>query len=287
MSKHKERLDKRLLAIGLFESREAAKKAIMAGEVLVDGVVHTKAGDQVPVTLTKEQVTLKGKPMPFVSRGGFKLDRGLKVFDFPVKGLKFLDIGASTGGFTDCLLQNGAAAVTAIDVGYGQFAWKLRGDERVTCLERMNFRYTEATDLPYIADGSVTDVSFISLLKILPAVRRCEKDGAKNIWLIKPQFEAGKENIGKHGVVRDKAVHRQVLLDTTAGIEAAGFAVLGLNYSPIRGPKGNIEFLVLTQKLPDGERPEHNDAVCGKNAVTALVDAAHDQFKKKAQEEHD
>lgn len=279
MSKNKERLDQKLVSLGLFDSREKAKRAIMAGEIAVDGVVRTKAGEQVPKALTKDNIAVRGGSHPFVSRGGFKLERGIKVFDFPVAGLRLLDIGASTGGFTDCLLSHGAAAVAAIDVGRGQLAWKLRNDPRVHVIERTNFRYTQAEDLPFIADGTVTDVSFISLLKILPAVRRCEKDGAKNIWLIKPQFEAGKDKIGKHGVVRDPAVHQQVLMKTADGIEAAGFAVLGLDYSPIRGPKGNIEFLVLTQKMPDGAAVMHDDCISGKDALHRLVASAHMHFK--------
>lgn len=271
-----------LVKLGFFDTRERAKKAIMAGLVSVDGQVHTKAGDQVRVALEKHQVAVKGDAIPFVSRGGLKLARGLRVFDFPVAGKTFLDIGASTGGFTDCLLQNGAAKVIAADVGYGQFDWGLRNDPRVVCLERTNFRYAEPATLPGLnapADGSVMDVSFISMLKMLPAIGRCVKSGALGIWLIKPQFEVGKEKVGKHGVVRDPAVHREAIAQTTAGIEAAGFSVLGLDYSPIRGPKGNIEFLCLARKETSAAEVAHDGAVSGAAAIEALVARAHRHYQ--------
>ncbi len=271
-----------LVKLGFFDTRERAKKAIMAGLVSVDGQVHTKAGDQVRVALEKHQVAVKGDAIPFVSRGGLKLARGLRVFDFPVAGKTFLDIGASTGGFTDCLLQNGAAKVIAADVGYGQFDWGLRSDPRVVCLERTNFRYAEPATLPGLnapADGSVMDVSFISMLKMLPAIGRCVKSGALGIWLIKPQFEVGKEKVGKHGVVRDPAVHREAIAQTTAGIEAAGFSVLGLDYSPIRGPKGNIEFLCLARKETSAAEVAHDGAVSGEAAIEALVARAHRHYQ--------
>lgn len=271
-----------LVKLGFFDTRERAKKAIMAGLVSVDGQVHTKAGDQVRVALEKHQVAVKGDAIPFVSRGGLKLARGLRVFDFPVAGKTFLDIGASTGGFTDCLLQNGAAKVIAADVGYGQFDWGLRNDPRVVCLERTNFRYAEPATLPGLnapADGSVMDVSFISMLKMLPAIGRCVKSGALGIWLIKPQFEVGKEKVGKHGVVRDPAVHREAIAQTTAGIEAAGFSVLGLDYSPIRGPKGNIEFLCLARKETSAAEVAHDGAVSGEAAIEALVARAHRHYQ--------
>ncbi|MCH4071452.1 TlyA family RNA methyltransferase [Pseudoramibacter sp.] len=279
MAKKKERLDKKLVELGLFDSREKAKQSIMAGLVAVDGVVHTKAGDQVSAELKPEQVAIKGEGLPFVSRGGFKLDKGIKVFDFPVKGRWFLDIGASTGGFTDVLLQNGAGHVTAIDVGYGQFDWKLRNDDRVTCMERTNFRKVEPEDIGGVADGSVMDVSFISILKLMPAIYRCVKEGALGIWLIKPQFEAGKENVGKNGVVRDPEIHKQVLCRTTQGIEAQGFSVLGLSFSPIRGPKGNIEFLCFSKKESGPDAVNHQEAVSGEARISSLVAEAHQFFK--------
>ncbi len=279
MAKIKERLDKKLVELGLFDSREKAKRSIMAGLVAVDGVVHTKAGDQVMADLKAEQVEIKGEGLPFVSRGGFKLDKGIKVFDFPVEGRWFLDIGASTGGFTDVLLQNGAGRVTAIDVGYGQFDWKLRNDGRVTCMERTNFRKIGPEDIGGTADGSVMDVSFISILKLMPAIYRCVKDGALGIWLIKPQFEAGKENVGKNGVVRDPAIHKQVLINTTQGIEAQGFSVLGLSFSPIRGPKGNIEFLCFSRKESSPDAVLHQEEISGEAPISNLVEEAHCSFK--------
>ncbi|WP_455127048.1 TlyA family RNA methyltransferase [Pseudoramibacter alactolyticus] len=288
MSKHKERLDKMLVKLGFFDTRERAKKAIMAGLVRVDGRAHIKAGDQVSVMLEKHQVTVKGDAIPFVSRGGLKLARGLRVFDFPVAGKTFLDIGASTGGFTDCLLQNGAFRVIAADVGYGQFDWKLRNDSRVICLERTNFRYAGPDTLPGLdtpADGSVMDVSFISMLKMMPAIYRCVKPGALGIWLIKPQFEVGKEKVGKHGVVRDPAVHREAIAQTAAGIEAAGFSVAGLDYSPIRGPRGNIEFLCLTRKEASAAEVAHDEAVSGAAAIEALVTRAHRHYQNGESEE--
>ena len=283
MAKQKERLDKKLVELGFFDSREKAKKSIMAGLVEIDGIVHTKAGDQVPAALSKEQVTLKGEGLPYVSRGGFKLEKGLKVFDFPVQDRWFLDIGASTGGFTDVLLQNGAGHVTSIDVGYGQFDWKLRNDERVTCMERTNFRKTTPEDIGGLADGSVMDVSFISILKLMPAISRCVKDGALGIWLIKPQFEAGKENVGKNGVVRDPEIHKKVLIETTSGIEANGFSVLGLSFSPIRGPKGNIEFLCFSRKEGEGMPVDHQEAISGIDSIAALVESAHEHFRHHGQ----
>lgn len=263
------RLDKCLTDLGLFDSREQAKKAIMAGLVSIRGEVHTKAGDQVPEDTDAAHVEIKGTVCPYVSRGGLKLEKGLKVFPFDVKGKVVLDIGASTGGFTDCLLQNGAAKVYAIDVGYGQLDWRLRQDDRVVCLERTNFRYLEPTDLEEAGEATVMDVSFISILKLLPKISELTQPDAFGLWLIKPQFEAGKEKIGKNGVVRDPEVHREVLKNTIEGIRQAGFSVLGLDSSPIRGPKGNIEFLCFTQK---GEHPQVEDT---ETLINQVVTAVH------------
>ncbi|SDX40507.1 TlyA family RNA methyltransferase [Eubacterium barkeri] len=242
------RLDKCLWDLGLFDSREQAKKAIMAGLVAIDGQVHTKAGDQVPEDITMDQVVIKGNLFPYVSRGGLKLEKGIAIFPFPIQGRVFLDIGSSTGGFTDCLLQNGAQRVYAIDVGYGQLDWKLRNDDRVVCMERTNFRYLTPEDIGEIADATVMDVSFISILKLIPAIAGLTKEGSLGIWLIKPQFEVGKEKIGKNGVVREVKLHEEVLQTTLSGIMNAGYTIRGLDFSPIRGPKGNIEFLCFTQK---------------------------------------
>ena len=273
------RLDQCLTTLGLFDSREQAKKAIMAGLVLVNGQVHTKAGDQVPADLEPGAIQIKGSVCPFVSRGGLKLDKGLKVFPFKVEDKTFLDIGASTGGFTDCLLQKGAAKVYAIDVGYGQLDYRLREDPRVICMERTNFRHLTAADLPEKVHATVMDVSFISILKLLPAIKELTEEDAEGIWLIKPQFEAGPEQVGKKGVIRDRKIHEQVLVNVISGIESAGFTVMGLDYSPIRGPKGNIEFLCYTKKgvhsTPIRDQQE---------TIQKIIAAAHEAYKPSAED---
>lgn len=272
----KERLDKHLVDLGFFDSREKAKKAIMAGMVEIDGQCRTKAGDQVPADLQAAAITVKGDPVPYVSRGGLKLEKGLAVFDFPVEGRTFLDIGASTGGFTDCLLQNGAGRVIAVDVGYGQFDWSLRNDTRVVCMERTNFRYLTLEQIGgEPVDGTVMDVSFISIVKMLPVIYELTRDGGMGIWLIKPQFEAGREAVGKHGVVRDPAIHQRVIEQTVQAIAAQGFDLLGLDYSPVRGPKGNIEFLCWTRKGAGTEPPA---MTVDEKAIAALVARAHEEL---------
>jgi len=272
----KERLDKHLVDLGFFDSREKAKKAIMAGMVEIDGQCRTKAGDQVPADLQAAAITVKGDPVPYVSRGGLKLEKGLAVFDFPVEGRTFLDIGASTGGFTDCLLQNGAGRVIAVDVGYGQFDWSLRNDTRVVCMERTNFRYLTLEQIGgEPVDGTVMDVSFISIVKMLPVIYELTRDGGMGIWLIKPQFEAGREAVGKHGVVRDPAIHQRVIEQTVQAIAAQGFDLLGLDYSPVRGPKGNIEFLCWTRKGTGTEPPA---MTVDEKAIAALVARAHEEL---------
>lgn len=272
----KERLDKHLVDLGFFDSREKAKKAIMAGMVEIDGQCRTKAGDQVQADLEAAAITVKGDPVPYVSRGGLKLEKGLAVFDFPVEGRTFLDIGASTGGFTDCLLQNGAGRVIAVDVGYGQFDWSLRNDPRVVCMERTNFRYLTLEQIGgEPVDGTVMDVSFISIVKMLPVIHGLTRDGGMGIWLIKPQFEAGREAVGKHGVVRDPAIHQRVIEQTVQAIAAQGFDLLGLDYSPVRGPKGNIEFLCWTRK---GTGTEPTAMTVDEKAIAALVARAHEEL---------
>jgi len=272
----KERLDKHLVDLGFFDSREKAKKAIMAGMVEIDGQCRTKAGDQVQADLEAAAITVKGDPVPYVSRGGLKLEKGLAVFDFPVEGRTFLDIGASTGGFTDCLLQNGAGRVIAVDVGYGQFDWSLRNDPRVVCMERTNFRYLTLEQIGgEPVDGTVMDVSFISIVKMLPVIHGLTRDGGMGIWLIKPQFEAGREAVGKHGVVRDPAIHQRVIEQTVQAIAAQGFDLLGLDYSPVRGPKGNIEFLCWTRKGAGTEPPA---MTVDEKAIAALVARAHEEL---------
>jgi 23S rRNA (cytidine1920-2'-O)/16S rRNA (cytidine1409-2'-O)-methyltransferase len=268
----KERLDKLLVSQGFFETRERAKKAIMAGLVLVNDQMKDKAGDLVETTAT---IVVKGSELPYVSRGGLKLEKGLAVFDMPVLDRIFIDIGASTGGFTDCLLQNGAQKVYSVDVGYGQLDWRLRNDPRVVSMERTNFRYLTADAIPEMVDGTVMDVSFISITKLIPAIKGFMKPGALGIWLIKPQFEAGRERIGKNGVVRDKKIHAEVLGEVLVAIESQGFAIKGLDFSPIQGPKGNIEFLVFVQNC----EPEREQD--WQQTIQAVVTAAHEGSQKK------
>ncbi len=238
MPKDKERLDVLLVERGLAETRARARAYIMAGEVTVDGRRVDKAGTAVPRDAQIELAT----PMPYVSRGGYKLAGALDAFGIPVAGRMAADVGACTGGFTDVLLQRGAAGVYAIDVGQWQLDWKLRQDERVTVMEKTNARYLEA--LPTPVDLAVIDVSFISLKLILPAVRKWLDDTADVVALIKPQFEAGPEAVGKGGIVRDPAVHRAVLVDLLGWSIAEGWAVRGLTRSSIQGAEGNVEYLV-------------------------------------------
>ncbi|MFC4078213.1 TlyA family RNA methyltransferase [Salinithrix halophila] len=237
----KERLDVLLVNGGFYESREKAQRAIMAGLVRVNGDRADKPGTKIPEDACLEVI---GQEHPYVSRGGLKLERAIEVFSLELKGKTVLDIGASTGGFTDCALMNGAEKVYAVDVGYGQLAWKLRQDERVVVMERTNFRYMKSEDLPgEKPDFAVIDVSFISLSLILPPLREMLREEAKVIALVKPQFEAGKEQVGKKGVVRDPAVHREVLLRFVTQAEEMGYQVFGIAPSPITGGGGNIEFL--------------------------------------------
>lgn len=241
----KERLDKLVLERGLAPSRERAKALIMAGQVVVDDHLADKAGVMVPVTA---EIRLKGEPLPYVSRGGLKLAEGLDFFAIGVQGLCALDVGASTGGFTDCLLQRGARRVIAVDVGYGQLAWKLREDSRVLSLEKTNIRHLEPGALPELAELAVIDASFISLDKVLPATFRLIIPGGTIVALIKPQFEVGRGQVGKGGVVRDEKKHREVVAAITALAQSLDLLVLGVCDSPILGPKGNKEFLIHLRK---------------------------------------
>lgn len=246
MAKTRLRLDVFLVEKGIIESREKAKSLIMAGKVFNGNLRLDKPG-----MLVEEDIllTVKGEIHPYVSRGGLKLAKAIKAFNLNFKDKVIADIGASTGGFTDCALQNGAAKVYAIDVGYGQISWKLRSDERVICLERTNARYLTEESLPEKVDMVVCDVSFISLTKIFSAMKTILKDNGQVLALIKPQFEAGQENVGKNGVVRDPQVHQAVLKNVLQEAENLEFEVLGLDFSPIRGPEGNIEFLVWLKKF--------------------------------------
>ncbi len=240
----KMRLDAKIFDLGLAESREKAKAFIMAGKVYVNGVKASKAGMNVSDT---DKIEVKGSS-EFVSRGGYKLKKAMSVFNIDIKGKVCMDIGASTGGFTDCMLQNGAEKVYSIDVGYGQLAWKLRSDGRVVNLERTNIRYVNNEQIPEPVDFFSVDVSFISLCLVLPAAYPLLKDGGECVCLIKPQFEAGKEKVGKKGVVRDKDVHIEVIEKIINFASDSGFAVSGLDFSPIRGPEGNIEYLLYLKK---------------------------------------
>jgi 23S rRNA (cytidine1920-2'-O)/16S rRNA (cytidine1409-2'-O)-methyltransferase len=246
MNVKKDRIDKILVDRGLTQSRERARALIMAGQVVVADHVAEKPGQMVPVAA---EVRLKGELLPFVSRGGLKLQKALDEFNIDVTGLIVLDVGASTGGFTDCLLQRGAAKVIAVDVGHGQLAWKLRQDERVVNLEKTNIRYLTPDKLPHIPDLAVIDASFISLAKVLPATLILLKDEAVIIALIKPQFEVGRGEVGKGGVVRDAMKHREVITAISSVAENLGLKVRGVTESPILGPKGNREFLIFMLKV--------------------------------------
>ena len=237
----KERLDVMMTARGLAESREKAKALIMAGVVFVDGQREDKAGQNFPPEVTIE---VRGNRLPYVSRGGLKLEKAMKEFPLSLTGKICMDVGASTGGFTDCMLQNGAAKVYAVDVGYGQLDWKLRTDARVVNMERTNIRHVTAEMLGVQLDFASIDVAFISLGKVLPVVKDLLRSDGEVIALIKPQFEAGKERVGKNGVVRDPAVHEDVIRSVLAAAEQFGFIPAGLTYSPVKGPKGNIEYLL-------------------------------------------
>ncbi len=236
----KKRLDVLLVEKGLIESRQKAQALIMAGQVYVKGQKVDKAGAP---TDPEAPLEVRGEGLRYVSRGGLKLEKAMALWPISLENAVCGDIGASTGGFTDCMLQNGASKVYAVDVGYGQLAWKLRSDPRVVCLERTNARYITGEQIPDPLDFASVDVSFISLNLILPALRGVMKPSAQAVCLIKPQFEAGREKVGKKGVVRDREVHLEVLEHFLDHAKAAGFGVLGLTFSPIRGPEGNIEYL--------------------------------------------
>ena len=263
--KHKERLDVLLVERGLAESRSKAQAVIMSGEVYVDGRKADKAGMEIPL---EAQIEVRGSVCPYVSRGGLKLEKALRDFGVNPTGYVCSDSGASTGGFTDCLLQQGAKKVFAIDVGYGQLAWKIRSDPRVVVMERTNIRYVTPEDLGEPLDLSVIDVSFISLKIVLPAIQRLLKPDGQVLCLIKPQFEAGKEKVGKKGVVRDPEVHAGVLEDFLALAGSLGFTVRNLTFSPVKGPEGNIEFLAHLS-MQDGQsiRPDVRELVAQAHAA--------------------
>lgn len=265
----KERLDVMMTARGLAESREKAKALIMAGVVFVDGQREDKAGQNFPPEVTIE---VRGNRLPYVSRGGLKLEKAMKEFPLSLTGKICMDVGASTGGFTDCMLQNGALKVYAVDVGHGQLDWKLRNDTRVVCLEKTNIRYVTRQEVPEEIAFSSIDVSFISLEKVLPAVRALLSAEGEVVALIKPQFEAGREQVGKHGVVREPKIHVEVIEKVLGYAAASGFVPHGLSFSPIRGPEGNIEYLIW---LRTAEESVGAPAVTPESA-RAVVRAAHE-----------
>lgn len=242
----KERLDVLLVKQGLAPSREKAKAIIMSGSVFVDGQREDKAGTAFEED--KIHIEVRGETPKYVSRGGLKLEKAMQEFRIELDGAVCMDIGASTGGFTDCMLQNGAARVYCVDVGHGQLAWKLRGDERVVCMEKTNFRYMQPEDIEDALDFASVDVSFISLTKILLPARNLLKENARLVCLIKPQFEAGREKVGKKGVVREPETHEEVIKKVLAYADMIGFEIKGLSFSPIKGPEGNIEYLVFLEK---------------------------------------
>ena len=261
------RLDQYLVQNGLVQSRERAKALIMAGVVFVNQQKVDKAGEMIKEDAVVE---VRGHDIGYVSRGGLKLEKAMKCFPLTPNGKVCMDIGASTGGFTDCMLQNGAVKVYAVDVGYGQLAWSLRTDARVGNMERTNIRYVTPEDLGEPLDLSVVDVSFISLKIVLPAIQKLLKPTGQVLCLIKPQFEAGKENVGKKGVVRDPAVHADVLQNFLALADSLHFTVRNLTFSPVKGPEGNIEFLAhLSMQPGQAQIPD----------VAALVAQAHETLK--------
>jgi 23S rRNA (cytidine1920-2'-O)/16S rRNA (cytidine1409-2'-O)-methyltransferase len=251
---------------GYFESREKARRAVMAGLVFVNGEREDKPGAAVD---PQAQVVVRGAPMAYVSRGGLKLEKAIREFGITLTGKTCIDIGASTGGFTDCMLQNGAQKVFAVDVGYGQLAWKLRSDSRVVVMERTNFRYVKPEDIGEAVDFASVDVSFISLKKMLPPAKKLLKPDAEMVCLIKPQFEAGREKVGKKGVVRDPSVHMTVIREVQQFAEGEGFYVYALSYSPIKGPEGNIEYLLYLGLKPSDKTPAQPEQV---------VTAAHENL---------
>ncbi|NLC69140.1 MAG: TlyA family RNA methyltransferase [Clostridiaceae bacterium] len=269
----KERLDVLLFKKGYSDSREKARRLIMAGNVLVNGIKEDKPGARFEPSVNIE---IKGNEIPYVSRGGLKIEKALKFFNIDLKGKVAIDVGASTGGFTDCMLKNGASRVIAIDVGYGQMAWKLRNDERVKLMERTNIRNIKPGDIEVVADFAAIDVSFISLKKVIPVVAGLIGDKGEIVCLVKPQFEAGREKVGNKGVVRDPVVHLEVLKEIISFVKNNGLYVKGLTYSPVKGPEGNIEYLLYISKVNGSA---NGNAVTGDDA-REVVTQSHDSLDK-------
>ena len=267
MAEKKERLDVLLVEKGIITSREKAKACIMEGKVYVNGQKLDKAGEKVSVDA---DIEYRGDKLQYVSRGGLKLEKAMKIWPITLENKVCMDIGASTGGFTDCMLQNGASKVFSVDVGYGQFAWKLRTDERVVCMERTNIRYVTPDDIGgELLDFASIDVSFISLKKIMPATLGLLKDNGEVVALIKPQFEAGREKVGKKGVVREMSTHKEVVFDIVDFLIEQDLNVLGVGYSPIKGPEGNREYLVYFTK------DKNKESNFKRGDVDTVVEASH------------
>jgi 23S rRNA (cytidine1920-2'-O)/16S rRNA (cytidine1409-2'-O)-methyltransferase len=264
------RLDKYLFEHNMVPSRERGQALIMSGIVYVNDVKADKAGDMVS---EDARVEIRGSDIPYVSRGGLKLEKAMEVFPIKLDDCLCMDVGASTGGFTDCMLQNGARKVYAVDVGYGQLAWKLRTDERVVNMERTNFRYVTKEQVPDTLNFASVDVSFISLSLIIPVMKQLMDVGSTAVCLIKPQFEAGRENVGKKGVVRDKNVHILTVQKTVDMMLANGFSILGLTFSPIKGPEGNIEYLAYI-------RLDKTPANLSNTTAEIIVNASHQELDK-------
>ena len=270
----KQRLDVLLVEKGLAPSREKAKAIIMAGIVYVDGNKEDKAGTTFP---ENAGIEVKGKTLPYVSRGGLKLEKAMQKFPITLSGKVCMDVGSSTGGFTDCMLQNGATKVCAIDVGHGQLAWKLRNDERVVCMEKTNIRYVVPEDIDELAAFSSIDVSFISLTKVLLPVKNLLTEDGQVVCLIKPQFEAGREKVGKKGVVRDRAVHEEVIRMVMDYASSIDFYPLALDFSPVKGPEGNIEYLLFLSKNKQDQEIVDASSI----DIKAVVTASHDTLDKE------
>jgi len=276
----KERLDILMVTRKLTESREKAKALIMSGIVYANGVREDKAGTSFPEDTVIE---IRGNTLPYVSRGGLKLEKAIREFHVSPAGKICMDVGASTGGFTDCMLQNGAKKVYAVDVGYGQLDWKLRNDSRVVCMEKTNIRYVTRREIPDSIELSSIDVSFISLSKVLPAVKGLLGGNGEVVALIKPQFEAGREKVGKHGVVRDPAVHEEVICNAFLYAKENGFSVRGLTFSPIRGPEGNIEYLY--DLFPEKNFSGGEGELCEfqTDGIKAVVEEAHRELDTRGE----
>ena len=279
----KERLDILVVNKGIAPSREKAKALIMAGQIFVDNEREDKPGTKFD---ENAKIELHGKTLPYVSRGGLKLEKAIESFDLELEGKICMDIGASTGGFTDCMLQNGAGKVYAVDVGYGQFDYKLRCDDRVICMEKTNIRYVTPEDIDDVLDFASCDVSFISLSKVFPAAFNLLGTGGEMVSLIKPQFEAGKDKVGKKGVVRDSKTHLEVIENVIGYAIDNGFTVNRLDYSPIKGPEGNIEYLIYMTKSGDNANPEADKLQDNKlnddliKLAEDIVKGAHDNLNE-------